>query len=123
MHHFVNPVIYKNPIFPIFVDLIRLFRNFLLWGSVESRFRPQIQAPHGCEPFGAPKDIQNWIDRVARLRYENQLGAKDNTTRTYYILHAVHYTLPYTTLCAILCSAHYLHLCFLCVFDPFDYIA
>ncbi len=27
-------------------------------GGVETRFRPRIQAPHGCEPLGALRNIQ-----------------------------------------------------------------
>ncbi len=40
-------------------------------GEVEARFRPRIQAPHGCKPFGAleyPIGCIEWPD------YENQPG-------------------------------------------------
>jgi hypothetical protein len=48
---------------------------------VEARFRPRIQAPHGCEPLGALEYPNGWIEGPD---YEDQLGARDDSPHLHH---------------------------------------
>ena len=53
-------------------------------GEVEARFRPRIQAPHGCETVShSGTGISNRVDRGA-TDYEDQLGARDDSPHPHH---------------------------------------
>ncbi len=50
---------------------------------MEARFRPRIQASHGCEPLGALEYPIGWIEGPD---YEDQLGARDDSPHPHNAL-------------------------------------
>ncbi len=50
---------------------------------MEARFRPRIQAPHGCKPLGALEYPIGWIEGPD---YEDQLGVGDNSPHPQHAL-------------------------------------
>ena len=52
-------------------------------GGVEARFRPRIQAPHGCEPLGAMEYRIGWI---VWPDYEEQLEVRNDSQHPHHAL-------------------------------------